>query len=733
MSQTRIKRKPEKVAAKPEPQHPIVAILVPCYRQPHPRMSQGINALVKYSHEHGIQIIHTPIIQSSAVHWTRNALIVELLKSSKPFTHILFCDDDIVPPPDALCRLMSHGKDIIAALCTRRQDPPIPNARLFDEERRMYEELWEWPDGLIEVGAVGTGFMLISRHALQQVAEVYFQCLYEKKLYGVSDEWVELATRRRLEEFDNEPNAWWFKWLDREDCYGEYGEDVSFCHKATQCAGMKVYVDTTVQPEHMGDYGYTIQDFVSYRDPLIERAKAAGRYLKPPSLLNPKEKLELKEKISILCPTRGRPENVDRLLNSLKETSDVIPEIVLYVDDDDAQMLEWLGHDDWAPTVKSITGPRITLSDMWNKCAEVATGDILMNCGDDVVFRTKGWDSMVKQAFASYPDRILFAHGDDAHFGSQFGTHGFVHRKWINAVGYFVPPYFSSDYGDVWLNEIANSLGRRVYLPFVTEHMHFLWGKGPKDQTHLDRLERHKQDKVDELYQALQPEREKDVEKLRAVTRKFVSVLIPARGRPESLLKSIRALKDTASQGCIEILVRLDDDDASVKDLPEFEDVTFITGKRHGYKNLHLYYNELAEKASGDWLMLWNDDAVMETKNWDRKIARIQPGLKILNPCGMINTFPVVHRSLYELLGHISLQAHCDTWLQQIGRETTIEINLPVQFKHSAQIDNKSEAYDSTRAEFFAQKNQMLIKEDIDKVWAVLKVDNPKEELVEVG
>jgi hypothetical protein len=289
MSQTRIKRKPEKVAAKPEPQHPIVAILVPCYKQPHPRMSQGINALVKYSHEHGIQIIHTPIIQSSSVHWTRNALIVELLKSGKPFTHILFCDDDIVPPPDALCRLMSHGKDIIAALCTRRQDPPIPNARLFDEKRRMYEELWEWPDGLIEVGAVGTGFMLISRHALQQVAEVYFQCLYEKKLYGVSGEWVDLATRRRLEEFDKEPNAWWFKWLDREDCYGEYGEDVSFCHKATQCAGMKIYVDTTVQPEHMGDYGYSIQDFISYRDPLIEAAKREGRYLKPPSVLNPQK------------------------------------------------------------------------------------------------------------------------------------------------------------------------------------------------------------------------------------------------------------------------------------------------------------------------------------------------------------------------------------------------------------------------------------------------------------
>jgi hypothetical protein len=40
-----------------------------------------------------------------------------------------------------------------------------------------------------------------------------------------------------------------------------------------------------------------------------------------------------------------------------------------------------------------------------------------------------------------------------------------------------------------------------------------------------------------------------------------------------------------------------------------------------GYDSLHEYYNELASKATGDWLMLWNDDAVMETEGWDEKIG----------------------------------------------------------------------------------------------------------------
>ena len=44
------------------------------------------------------------------------------------------------------------------------------------------------------------------------------------------------------------------------------------------------------------------------------------------------------EKISILCPTRGRPENVIRLIESIKETTTFIDQIELlfYVDNDDA-------------------------------------------------------------------------------------------------------------------------------------------------------------------------------------------------------------------------------------------------------------------------------------------------------------------------------------------------------------------------------------------------------------
>ncbi len=173
------------------------------------------------------------------------------------------------------------------------------------------------------------------------------------------------------------------------------------------------------------------------------------------------------------------------------------------------------------PGVTVISGPRIVLSATWNECFTYAHGDIVMQGNDDVLFRTPGWDQAVEDAFSQIPDRIAFVHGQDLHQPpGTFGTLGFLHRTWVKAVGYVTPPYFSSDYGDTWLNDVANALDRRVYLPeVITEHMHPAAGKAEWDQTHMERLARGSRDDVAGLYASLAPAREEDVRKLRAVMR----------------------------------------------------------------------------------------------------------------------------------------------------------------------------------------------------------------------
>jgi hypothetical protein len=224
--------------------------------------------------------------------------------------------------------------------------------------------------------------------------------------------------------------------------------------------------------------------------------------------------------ISVLVPTRGRPANVARLLESAQETAETEVEFIFYVDEDDASSHDVIDRHG----ATRLVGPRVVLSETWNRCWERATHDVAMQCGDDIVFRTYGWDARVLAEFERFPDRIVFVHGEDGIQGDRIGTHGFLHRNWVTTVGYFVPPYFSSDYNDLWLSEVADALGRRVFLPNVyTEHMHPVAGKAQLDATHQERLARHQRDDVARIYRDTAELRVGDVEKLRAFVDAFVA------------------------------------------------------------------------------------------------------------------------------------------------------------------------------------------------------------------
>src|SRR5437868_6609264 len=132
---------------------PIVVILCPTYRAPEPQMRDALAAAVQYLGQNHLATAYTaPPVQASVVHWSRNWLMGEQLKSGKPWTHGLYIDDDIVLEPDHIAKLLSHKKDIVAGLCTRRNDPPVPNIRFYDQETGETKQIWEWPENqLIEV------------------------------------------------------------------------------------------------------------------------------------------------------------------------------------------------------------------------------------------------------------------------------------------------------------------------------------------------------------------------------------------------------------------------------------------------------------------------------------------------------------------------------------------------------------------------------------------------------
>jgi hypothetical protein len=202
------------------------------------------------------------------------------------------------------------------------------------------------------------------------------------------------------------------------------------------------------------------------------------------------------------------------MMRSALKTATGPVEFVFYTDDDaEGSVPAGIAA---RPDVTVVAGPRIVMSDMWNRCMGKASADIFMQAADDITFNTAGWDMAVVTVFSVVPDKIALVYGDDLLQGSALGTHSFLHRRWVEAVGYFTPPYFSCDYGATWINELALRVGRRIYLPHViTELHHMLIGKAPLDQTHRDRLARGDRDRVGEIWARTQDERIRDTEKLR--------------------------------------------------------------------------------------------------------------------------------------------------------------------------------------------------------------------------
>jgi len=164
----------------------------------------------------------------------------------------------------------------------------------------------------------------------------------------------------------------------------------------------------------------------------------------------------------------------------------------------------------------------------------------------------------------------------------------------------------------------------------------------------------------------------------------LVSVLLPTRNRHEMCRKSINSLfKSARIPSCIEILIAYDSDDLESSNIlketyKDTENIHIFEYPRYGYKHLHKYVNDLSTKATGKWLVLWNDDALMETVHWDDilrsygdKFCCICPYSNI-GGCGL---FPFIPKKWVEITGHFSLNCHLDTWVEDVSAMINLRIN----------------------------------------------------------
>lgn len=107
--------------------------------------------------------------------------------------------------------------------------------------------------------------------------------------------------------------------------------------------------------------------------------------------------------------------------------------------------------------------------------------DIYGFVGDDVRFRTKGWDDDIRDALR-YPG---IAYADDGIQGENLATHWFVSGSIIKAVQKIALPPTKHFYLDNAWTDLGKELGCLRYLPDVKiEHLHFTANKSKMDATY---------------------------------------------------------------------------------------------------------------------------------------------------------------------------------------------------------------------------------------------------------
>ena len=178
---------------------------------------------------------------------------------------------------------------------------------------------------------------------------------------------------------------------------------------------------------------------------------------------------------------------------------------------------------------------------------------------------------------------------------------------------------------------------------------------------------------------------------------KRISVLLPTRGRAELSFNSLKTLWDTVSDKTdIEYLIALDDDDQASIDYYESTAIPYMEKNeieyqvhvvpRWGYAQLNTYINYLGQQASGRWIMFWNDDAIMESKDWDQEIEKHTGKFRVLRMPDQsehpYSIFPIVPHEWKVLLGDLSPQQMTDAWVSQIAYLCNIMVNIPVKVTH---------------------------------------------------
>jgi hypothetical protein len=165
----------------------------------------------------------------SNVNRARNSCAAKFLSGDA--THLMFVDADIQFRAEDIVKLVAHDKDIVGGIYPQKTLPPKMVVNTLDNAKTEGD--------LVEVGTLGTGFMLIKRTVFEQMIQA-----------GATPYGDDIG----LSDVENNNQYDFFNCTI--DSNGRYlTEDWSFCRKWRELGGA-IWADTTVALAHVGYYRF---------------------------------------------------------------------------------------------------------------------------------------------------------------------------------------------------------------------------------------------------------------------------------------------------------------------------------------------------------------------------------------------------------------------------------------------------------------------------------------------
>ena len=165
----------------------------------------------------------------SNVNRARNSCAAKFLTGDA--THLMFVDADIQFRAEDIVKLVAHNKDIVGGIYPQKTLPPKMVVNTLDNGKREGD--------LVEVGTMGTGFMMIKR--------VVFEAMIDQGAHKYTDA-IGLSNEENNNQYD------FFNCTI--DSQGRYlTEDWSFCRRWRQLGG-QIWADTTISLAHVGYYRF---------------------------------------------------------------------------------------------------------------------------------------------------------------------------------------------------------------------------------------------------------------------------------------------------------------------------------------------------------------------------------------------------------------------------------------------------------------------------------------------